>query len=70
MNTLKRLWPVIRGLCTTLSFITLYLSVSTSDYHVMELGEEIPAHANWMLVIGLVLLIPALVHLIHDHIGK
>lgn len=68
MNTFKRLWPIIRGLCTALGLVTLFLAVSTSDYYVMELGEEEPAHMFWMLAIGAVLLVPAVVHLIRDHI--
>lgn len=41
--------------------VLIYCGVSTADYYVIELGQTEPARCWWMIAVGLLLFIPAIV---------
>ena len=51
----------IRSTLSVIGAVLIYCGVSTSDYYVLELGQTEPARCGWMIAIGLLLFIPAIV---------
>ena len=60
------LWKIIRNLSAIAGLILLMGSVGTSDYYAMELECAAPSYVNTNLVIGIVLMLPMVIHLIID----
>lgn len=58
------LWKIIRNLSAIAGLILLFGSVGTSDYYAMELECAAPSYVNTNLVIGIVLILPMIIHLI------
>lgn len=52
------LWNRVSNLLGVIGFVLIFLGVSTSDYHVMEMGQTEPTHVWWMIVIGVAMLLP------------
>ena len=72
MNFLKKiriqqmtnLLKVISGVMGVIGFVMVFLGVSTSDYYVIEQGQSEPTYVWAIIVIGVILMIPTLVHCI------
>ena len=61
---MKSLWKVLRGLMTVTGFFLIYAGASTSDYYVLELGQSEPNYIWLTMAIGIILMLPSLVHAI------
>lgn len=60
------LWKIIRNLLAIAGAVSIYGAISTSDYYVIELGQVEPAYIQTQIVIGVVLLIPFVLHVVYD----
>lgn len=58
------LWKIIRNLSAIGGFGLLFCTVSTSDFYILELGQAEPSWIGRNLVIGIIMLLPMLVHVI------
>ena len=58
------LWKIIRNLSAIAGLILLMGSVGTSDYYAMELECAAPSYVTTNLVIGIVLMLPMVIHLL------
>lgn len=58
------LWKIIRNLSAIAGLILIFGSVSTSDYYVVELGRTAPSYCDRNLIIGIVLILPMIIHLL------
>lgn len=56
------LWRIVRNIMAVVGGFLVYVGVSTSDYYVIELGQPEPASAWRIIFIGLMLMVPTLVH--------
>lgn len=61
---MKSLWNVSRVLMALVGVILIYCGASTSDYYLIELSQPEPEYIGTMLKIGVVLMLPSLVHAI------
>lgn len=61
---MKHLFRKTRTMMAVAGFMLIYCGISTSDYYVLELGQAEPANVWKMINIGLLLLIPSIIHLI------
>ena len=57
------LWKIIRNLSAIAGLIMLMGAINTSDYYVIELEQVAPSYCNRNIVIGIVLLLPMIIHL-------
>lgn len=55
-------WAAIRGMAAAVGFILLFLGAQTSDYYVIELGKAEPAGTWETMILGVLLLMPMLIH--------
>lgn len=60
------LWKIIRNLSAIAGLIMLMGAISTSDYYVIELGQVAPSYCNRNIIIGILLLLPMIIHLIAE----
>lgn len=60
------LWKIFRNLSAIAGLILLYCTVSTSDYYVMELGQAEPSYIKTHLILGVLLLVPLILHVLWD----
>lgn len=58
------LWNIIRNLSAIAGLILLMGSVGTSDYYAMELECAAPSYVNTNLIIGVLLILPTIIHLL------
>ncbi len=56
------LWKIIRNTLGVVGFCTVLGAVGKSDYYLIELGQLEPAYVMPMIYIGLLMMIPALIH--------
>lgn len=61
---MKTLWKVLRVLMAFTGCFLIYAAVSTGDYYVFELGQSEPDYLWTVTKIGIVLIVPSLVHAI------
>lgn len=59
---MRYLWNIIRNIMGVVGFILIYGAVGTSDYYVLEMGVAEPPSVGRMLLIGVLLLIPTVLH--------
>lgn len=64
------IWKIIRNLTAIAGFILLLCTVGTSDYYVLELGQAEPTWITRNLIIGVILLLPALFIVILETIAE
>ena len=60
------LWKIIRNLSAIAGLIMLIGAIGTSDYYVIELEQVAPSYCNRNIIIGIVLLIPMVIHLFYE----
>ena len=60
------LWKIIRSFLAIGGFALLFCAASTSDYYVIELGQMEPAGFSQNLVVGLLMILPQIIHLVYD----
>lgn len=60
------IWKLIRGLMALLGGVLIYVGVSTSDYYVLELGTTEPSYVWWMICVGLMLILPAIIFSVYS----
>lgn len=58
------LWKIVRTTMTIVGGFMVMGGVSTSDYYVLELGQAEPSSVWSTIFIGLLLMIPTLIHCI------
>ena len=58
-------WRIIRTLSAFAGFSLLIMAVGTSDYYVMELGQNEPGSVWTTIAIGFALILPAFIHAIY-----
>jgi hypothetical protein len=58
------LWKIIRNLSAIAGFILLLGTAGTTDYYANELRQAAPSYCDRNLIIGLVLILPMIIHLI------
>lgn len=56
------LWNRVRNIMALVGLGLCYIAASTSDFHVMGLGQAEPGKVWWMLVVGVVMMMPTAVH--------
>lgn len=62
---MKRIWQTVNALLGICGFACLFLATSTSDYFVVELGVEEPSYIRTMLIVGFLMVIPAIASAIY-----
>ena len=60
------IWKAIRTLMAIGGLGLMFLSVSTSDYYVLELGCTEPAYVGTYMLVGVLMFAPALIHSIYE----
>ena len=60
------LWKIIRTMSAIIGAVHLIFAVQTSDYYVMELGLAEPAYVKTHIIVGLLMLLPLLIHVLYD----
>ena len=61
---MKSLWKKLRIATAIVGVLLIYAGASTSDYHVIEMGQSTPNYAWRLMLIGAVLMIPTVIHII------
>ena len=56
------LCKILRNLLGVSGLGLIFLSVSTSDYYVLELGCAEPAYVGRLMITGALMMLPLLVH--------
>lgn len=64
MKNIKNLWKYIRNGAGITGLLLMLGGISTSDYHIIEMGQTEPSTLWIQMLIGLLLMVPAAVHLI------
>lgn len=64
------LWKIVRTIMAIVGGFLVYGGVSTSDYYVIELGQAEPPSVWTTIFIGLILMIPTLVHGIREELKE
>lgn len=64
------LWKIVRNALAVMGFSVILLAASTSDYHVIELGQADPSYIKYWLIAGCLMLIPTIVHLIYTDLKE
>ena len=59
-------WKIIRIILAIGGFGLLLCTISTSDYYVLELGQAEPSWITQNIVIGLLMLLPMLIHIVYE----
>ena len=67
---MKYIANLIRNAAALSGLLCLFCAVGTSDYYMMELHRPEPASVNRLLIIGLALLIPSIIHMVHRKAGR
>jgi tetrahydromethanopterin S-methyltransferase subunit D len=60
------LWKYVRNITGGIGGVLIYLAVSTSDYYVLTLHEPEPACVWPSIYIGVVLMLPTVIHYINE----
>ena len=60
---MNSLWKIARNVMAVIGCFLAFCAVSTADYYVIELGQHEPEHVPAMLIIGLLMMIPAIIRL-------
>lgn len=58
------LWKIIRNLSAIAGLILLMGSVGEQDRYTLALRQAAPAHSDTTMIIGIVLLLPMIIHLL------
>ena len=61
---MKNAWKMIRNLLAVAGGVTILGAASTSDYYVMELGQAEPVMVWQSIIIGVLMLLPAVIDII------
>lgn len=67
---MRCLWAWIRNTMAMVGAFLVYGGVSTSDYYVLELGQKEPISVWQTILVGLILMVPAVIHLIYKEIKE
>ena len=67
---MKSLWKAVRITLAVVGIVLILGGVGTSDYHLMEMGQTSPSFAWEMMLVGIVLLLPAVVHALRIEYGR
>lgn len=60
------IWKIIRNLLAIIGALAIYGAVSTSDYYIIELGTVEPAYVKTQLIVGVILVLPMLLHVFYE----
>ena len=60
------LWKILRNLLGVSGLGLIFLSVSTSDYYVLELGCAEPAYVGRLMIAGALMMLPLLAHSLYQ----
>lgn len=63
---MKNAWKIIRNLLAIAGAVTILGGASTSDYYVMELGQAEPAMVWQSMIIGALMLLPAVIEIFYN----
>ena len=58
------LWKIIRNLSAIAGLIMLMGAVGEQDRYTLALRQAAPAHSNTTMIIGIVLILPMIIHLL------
>ena len=64
---MKSLWNAIRTIMAAIGIILVFGGIGASDYYVMELEQTEPSCVWKMIVAGLILLLPSVVHALRNN---
>jgi len=67
---MKYIANLIRNSAALSGLLCLFCAVGTSDYYTMELHRPEPASVDSLILVGLVLLIPSVIHMVCRKEGK
>lgn len=67
---MKSLWKAVRTILAVVGIALIFGGVGTSDYHLMEMGQTTPSFAWDMVLVGIILLLPAVVHALRIEYGR
>lgn len=62
------LWRIVRSLMAVVGFFVMWGGVGTSDYYTLELGQTAPESVMPTIIIGVMLMMPTIIHLIKEKI--
>lgn len=51
----------IRATLSIIGALLIYCGVSTADFYILELGQTEPARCWWMIGVGFLFIVPAIV---------
>lgn len=60
----------IRNIMAVLGLVCCILAAGTSDFHVMELGEQEPTSVSRLLIAAGILLLPTIIYLIREYVKE
>lgn len=61
---MRYLWKIIRNTMAVIGGFLVYGGISTSDYYTLELGQAEPTYVWIIMFIGILLMIPTVIHFI------
>ena len=59
-------WKIIRNLLAIIGAITIYGTIGTSDYYVIELGSVAPAYVKTQIIVGVLMILPMVLHVFYE----
>lgn len=64
---MKRLYEILRNFAVVLGFLLCFRAACMSDYHVIVLKQDDPDTVEILLVWGLVLMLPWILHKLREY---
>lgn len=61
---MKRIWNIARNTLGIIGAILAFGAIGDMDYHLIELGQAEPASAWTTLCVGILMMVPSVVHVL------
>lgn len=65
---MNSLWRIVRPLMAAIGGALIFGAVGRSDYYILELGQQEPKSVVPTIVIGILLMVPTVIHLINKEL--
>ena len=62
------LWKIVRPLMAIVGGILVFGAIGTSDYYLIELGQSEPSYVMTTILVGVVMMLPTLIHAIREEV--
>ena len=63
-------WKIVRTIMAVVGGLLVFGAVGTVDYYTLEMGQHEPSSAWTTIIVGLLLMLPTLIHLIYQTIKE